>query len=157
VRYRATTFPLKGGFRWSRSARSVGQVAQRMRSASKEGWKMDEVVTVESWRGTRIWRRIGEVDHVTPDGRKVNLAEWEGTCTICDKLFRLLAWSDVRSAGQSKSLATTTCPEHRLTPSESSRIGRASAKRRPAVFEAIKKARLDREANVMTRARRIQA
>lgn len=35
------------------------------------------VLTVETWQGLRTWRHIGKVDHVTRDGRKAKLAEWE--------------------------------------------------------------------------------
>jgi hypothetical protein len=102
----------------------------------------DLVLTVESWRGPRTWRRVGLVDHVTRDGRNVALIEWEGTCAVCGRPFRLTTPQGVASADKSKSFQTSTCPAHRLTPSEAAKIRFAPNPLRAEIFDGIKREKL---------------
>jgi hypothetical protein len=114
--------------------------------AEKKGEMMDDLIlTIETWLGDRTWRRLGEADYITGDGRAVKLAEWEGMCTICERPFRLMTPLGVCSAGQSKSFNTATCQAHRLTPSESAKIRFAKKGMRAEVFETIKRKKLAAE------------
>src|ERR1700730_1690444 len=101
---------------------------------------MDEpILTVEYWQGPRTWRRVGFKDHVTRDGRQMKLAIWESACTICGASFHVGTLETVFSSQGSRSFSKATCPAHRLTPSEVSKIRFAKKDNRLAVFETIKR------------------
>ena len=92
--------------------------------------------------GERIWRRVGERDHVTRDGRAIALAVWETPCVICGEPFQITIPMKCTTSEQSKSFEKTTCPEHLMTPYESGRLGAAKADKRRALFEVIKRDKL---------------
>ncbi|MGA2637428.1 hypothetical protein [Methylocella sp.] len=107
---------------------------------------MIEVLTVEGWNGERQWRRVGEVDHVTRDGRSVKLAQWESACTICGGPFHVTTPAAACSVERTKSFTVATCPAHRLTQSERAKIRYSPKQLRADVFESIKRAKLASEA-----------
>lgn len=100
-----------------------------------------ETLTISSaFHGERLWRCAGERDHTTRDGRQIVLTLRETPCVICGAPFQVPTPMGVRSAEQSSSFLTTTCPAHRMTPAESARIARANDRR--AVFGFIKQNKL---------------
>ncbi len=102
-----------------------------------------ESITVQSSiHGKRTWRRIGERDHVTRDGRRVVLAVWETPCVVCGEAFTIATLTRVTSAEKNPSFLMITCPNHRMTRREVGQMNWAKANRKTAVFEAIKKAKL---------------
>ena len=84
--------------------------------------------------GERLWRRVGTRDHVTRDGRSVVLAVWQSTCVICGDPFEVATPSSVSSVEGSKSFLVTTCPTHRMTPVEVSKLLFAKAADRPGIM-----------------------
>ena len=98
-----------------------------------------ETVSLSSaLHGERIWRRVATRDHVARDGRHITLAIWQTACVICGNPFQISA----PLSGRSNALEVVTCPAHRMTPSEAGKLRFAKALARPAVFEAIKRAKL---------------
>ena len=92
--------------------------------------------------GERLWRRVGARDHLTRDGRSVVLAIWRSMCVICGDPFEVTTPSSISSVEGSGSFLVTTCPAHRMTPSEVSKLRFAKAADRPAVFEAMRRRKL---------------
>jgi len=77
--------------------------------------------------GERLWRRVGERDHVTRDGRNIVLAVWQSTCVVCGEAFEVATPASIKTVEQGRrSFETTTCPAHRLTPSEVAKLRFAS-------------------------------
>lgn len=99
--------------------------------------------------GERVWRRIRERDHTLQDGRNIRLADWESTCVICGERFQVATLASVDAIEKSSRFLMVTCPRHRLTPSEVSRLRRARGRRR--VFESIKRQKLKRAALAQTK------
>ena len=87
--------------------------------------------------GERLWRRVGTRDHTTRDGRSVVLALWQSTCVVCGNPFEVTMRSSISSVEGSNSFEVTTCPAHRMTPSEVSKLRFAKAADRRALFEAM--------------------
>jgi hypothetical protein len=85
--------------------------------------------------GERIWRRIGTRDHVTRDGRTVLLSVWQSSC---GDPFEVTTPSSVE---QSNSFLQTTCPAHRMTPSEAGRLRFAKKGQAPEGIRTRKLAR----------------
>jgi hypothetical protein len=50
---------------------------------------IDELTFQSVLYGERKWRRVGERDHVTRDGRQVVIAVWESVCVVCHQPFRI--------------------------------------------------------------------
>ena len=66
---------------------------------------MTHQLTIQSaLHGERIWRRVGERDHTTRDGRPTVLALWELACVICGQGFEVTTAANVAAVEQSKSL-----------------------------------------------------
>jgi hypothetical protein len=100
-------------------------------------------LTVQSAiHGERIWQHVGQRDHVTHDGRAMVLAVWETHCVVCGAPFQAATPGKVTAREQSSTFNCTTCPRHRMTPTEISRLRRAKATDRRAIFEEIRKAKL---------------
>jgi hypothetical protein len=104
---------------------------------------MDLEISVSSpLHGERLWRRIAVKPYVNRAGKNVGLAEWQSNCVVCGKTFAVYTPGHCTSGEQSKSFETTTCPEHRMTPSEVSRLRFAKADDRCNVFASIKAQKL---------------
>jgi hypothetical protein len=69
---------------------------------------------------------------------RIELPVWQSTCVICGEPFEVATDGGITS----KSFAVTTCPAHRMTPSERAKLRFAKAEKRRAVFEAIKQKKL---------------
>jgi len=94
-------------------------------------------ITIESpVHGHRIWRRIGTREHINRDGRQVWLATWETRCVICDAPVTVTTRDDGDTS--SGSFSVTTCPQHRVTPTETAKLRWARKDARKDVFEQIK-------------------
>jgi hypothetical protein len=104
---------------------------------------IETTLTVQSAiHGERIWRRVGDRDHETRDGRAMVLAVWETPCVVCGGVFQIATLPHYVSAEHSKILGSTTCPDHRMTQSEISRLRYAKATARHSIFDEIRKAKL---------------
>jgi hypothetical protein len=66
------------------------------------------------------------------------LAVWETPCVICGAEFQVATPPAFVSAEQSKSFLMTTCPAHRMTPSETGQLRRAKVGDGAALFEQIR-------------------
>jgi hypothetical protein len=105
--------------------------------------EIEPTVTVASAiHGERTWRRLGTRERTRRDGTQLELAIWESRCTICGAPFEIATASSAKSVEQTKRFLTTTCPAHRMTPSEVGRLRSAKRDQRRSVFEAIKATRL---------------
>jgi hypothetical protein len=93
-----------------------------------------------SYHGMRTFRRIGIRDQIRADGSHTQLTVWQARCMICDMEIMTPA-RVTKATSQSKSLNYITCPAHRLTPSEISRLRRAKIADRAAVFAEIRAAK----------------
>jgi hypothetical protein len=93
-------------------------------------------------QGERIWRRVGERDHVTRDGRAMVLAVWETPCAVCREPFQIATPPHYISAEHSKVFEAATCPRHRMTPTEMNKLRRVTGEDRRSLFEEIRKAKL---------------
>jgi hypothetical protein len=83
---------------------------------------------------------------MTGDGRTIVLGLWQSMCVICGDPFEITLSSSILSVDRSNSFLATTCPAHRMTPLEASKLGRTKAADRPAVFEAIRQWKLAADA-----------
>ena len=107
------------------------------------------VLTVSSFlHGERLWRHVGKREHSTRDGRTVSIAVWRSACVICGGPFEVATPIGVKAVGQSRSFETTTCSEHRLSPSEAARLRFAKREKRRALFEAMRRQKLSRGAKI---------
>jgi hypothetical protein len=93
-------------------------------------------------QGDHIWRRVGERDHVTPDGRAMVLAVWETPCAVCREPFQIVTLPHYVTAKHSKVFEVATCPSHRMRPTEMNKLRRVTGEDRRALFEEIRKAKL---------------
>jgi hypothetical protein len=93
--------------------------------------------------GERQWLRIGEREHTRRDGRPTVLAVWRSKCVICDEAFEVATPRGVKAVEQSKRFEMTTCCAHRMTPSETAKLRFAKRDQRRAVFEALKRHKLE--------------
>jgi hypothetical protein len=92
--------------------------------------------------GQRIWRRIGEREHTTRDGRNVRLAVWESRCEVCGEPFQAAMLNGITPA-QSKAFELATCKRHRITGVERARLRWSKpGDERRATFEAIRREKL---------------
>jgi hypothetical protein len=100
---------------------------------------MNDIVTVESsTHGKRTFRRIGFKPYQRKNGTRTTIAVWQGACTICAAPFEVKTPGYVDQPDQSKSFLATTCPDHRLTPTEVARMRFCKAAERQGVFATIK-------------------
>ena len=100
-------------------------------------------VTVTSYLGDRVWRRVGERDYTTRAGKPTVLAVWETPCAVCGAPFQIMT-PTTATGEKTKSFTSSTCPVHRMTPSESMKLRYAKTEKRRDVFEAIKRMKLAR-------------
>ena len=105
----------------------------------------EPILTISSaLHGERTWRRVGIRDYLTSDVRQVGLAVWESECAVCGARFQIAAPMGAASIEQSASFGLTTCPAHRMTPSEAGRLSVANLDDRRWAFECIKRQKLNR-------------
>jgi hypothetical protein len=76
----------------------------------------DELTIRSRLHGRRVWRRVGERDHLTRDDRRVTLAIWETPCVVCGEAFQVAVTS--RCGRTTHAFMTTTCPAHRRRPND---------------------------------------
>lgn len=105
---------------------------------------MPDELTVESkFHGLRTWRQVA-TERVVTDGRRTTRSTWQSVtgCIICGEKFCIVV-----SPPAGHDFRLLTCQEHRLTKSESMRLRRANDDTRPAMLEAIRKAKLEADAD----------
>jgi hypothetical protein len=106
---------------------------------------LTDLVKPSRLHGDRIWRHVGERDHVTRDGRQIVWAVWRSQCVVCGSPFDVSAPKRADALEKCKSFETVTCTAHRMTASEAGKIRFATPATRRAVFETIKAAKLAKE------------
>jgi hypothetical protein len=102
-----------------------------------------KIVTITSTlHGERTFRCIRLEPYRRSDGTETELAVWQGDCVVCGGPFEVKTPAGTIRAEQSKSFESTTCPAHKMTPGEVSRLRFAKPGERPTVFGRIKAAKL---------------
>ena len=92
--------------------------------------------------GERAWRKVRTHKYATRDGRLVDIVHWQSSCVICGGPFEVTTTAGVSSSDGSHSFELTTCPTHRMTPAEVSKLRRAKKDTRRTVFESIRRRKL---------------
>jgi hypothetical protein len=87
-------------------------------------------VTVHSRRRPpRVWRRIGEREHETRDGRWVTLTEWSTPCVVCERQFVETIPGVVTAGKRPSAFDLIACRRHRgLTEPERRALRRLHAR-----------------------------
>jgi hypothetical protein len=85
-------------------------------------------IRLRNWRpflaftASRIWRRVGEGEHISKSGSARTLAVWRAACVVCGDTFEVTILPRVASVENSRALTTTTCPLHRLSKAEAGKL-----------------------------------
>ncbi len=101
------------------------------------------VIDHSAIHGDRVWRLAGEREHVTKAGRRVFAAVWETPCVVCGVAFQI---GTKLGATTGHEFNRVTCEAHRMSASERATVAFTGRSRRRAAFEAIKAAKLQKEA-----------
>jgi hypothetical protein len=68
--------------------------------------------TITARHGQRLFRRIGERDHINRYGRQAVVAIWQSNCVVCGQPFEVVASHDATE--KAHALQTKTCLAHRI-------------------------------------------
>jgi hypothetical protein len=80
------------------------------------------VTITSNLHGERTFRRVRFIRYIRADGTEAGVAIWQGSCVICGAPFEVRTPQSVVSAEQSNSFCGVSCPAHRLTPAETTRL-----------------------------------
>ena len=93
--------------------------------------------------GERTWQRTGTRPYVNRKGESAPLAAWQTPCVVCGAPFEITIPAKYNSPDKSNAFQMTTCPDHRMTPSETAKLRFTPSDKRRAAFETIKTAKLE--------------
>jgi hypothetical protein len=98
---------------------------------------VDVIAIISLLYGARTFRKVGTKPYRRKDGTDTTLVIWQSACVICGAPFEVSAPAQAETTDQSRSFTIVTCPAHRLTAKERTKLRYAKRHDRPALFEAI--------------------